>query len=100
MSTSALERAIKIAGGQRALATACGVKQGHIWNWLNRDKKVPADLVIPVARATDYQVTPHQLRPDIYPNKTDAIPPGKSRALKAPTKTAVKAEHLNQTKAA
>lgn len=80
MSTGPLEKAIEIAGSQTALATACGIKQAHIWNWLNRDKRVPAEYVIPICRATDYKITPHQMRPDIYPYKTDGIPPGKPKS--------------------
>ena len=30
------ERAVQIVGGQSALARALGVKQGHIWHWLNK----------------------------------------------------------------
>lgn len=39
---------------------------------------VPGERVIPIARATAWRVTPHQLRPDLYPNATDGIPPGVS----------------------
>lgn len=39
-------------------------------------KLVPGERVIPIARATAWRVTPHQLRPDLYPNATDGIPPG------------------------
>ncbi len=64
-----LQRAISILGGQSALARACGgrVRQQHVWNWLNRDKKVPAEHVLTIELATEGQVTRFQLRPDIYP---------------------------------
>lgn len=71
---SKLKKAIKIVGSQSALAKACNVKPAYIWNWLNRDKKVPAEFAIPVARAVNFRVTPHELRPDIYPNQTDGLP--------------------------
>jgi len=75
---SSLDMAIHILGSQSALASRVGVKQAHVWNWLNRQgRQVPADKVIAVSRATDWQVTPHELRPDIYPNPTDGIPSGK-----------------------
>ena len=65
---NALERAIDSAGGtQTALAQKIGKTQRHVWNWLNRDKKVPADMVIKVAAATGGVVTCHELRPDLYP---------------------------------
>lgn len=60
-----LKEAITIAGGQSALARAIGVQQCHVWNWLNRNKKVPAQHVLNIEKATG--VSRHDLRPDIYP---------------------------------
>ena len=67
MEVEALEKAVEAVGGQTALATAVGVKQTHIWNWLNRDKRVPAERVIAVEQATG--ISRHELRPDIYPEQ-------------------------------
>lgn len=76
-------QAVKIAGGQSHLARAIRrrlpnsrVSQVHIWDWLNNVKMEvpPADFVLPIAEAIDYRMTPHQLRPDLYPNPTDALP--------------------------
>lgn len=49
----ALERAVDVLGGQTALANICGgnVKQQHVWNWLNRDKRLPDRYAIRVSRA-------------------------------------------------
>lgn len=72
-----LARAVALVGNQNKLALACGgkTKPAHVYNWLNRDSKgVPGDKAIAVARATNFEVTPHQLRPDLYPNPTDGIP--------------------------
>jgi DNA-binding transcriptional regulator YdaS (Cro superfamily) len=50
MATQALQQAIKIVGGQSALAReltdATGelVRQGNVWSWLNRTKKVPPEV--------------------------------------------------------
>lgn len=79
----ALERSIAIAGTQAELArrvakfTGKPVKQAHIWNWLNRDKEVPAEMVLGVEAAThdDHgrpQVLRNDLRPDIYPEEAAA----------------------------
>lgn len=68
MSVSALQRAIDHAGGQSALARALDVRQQHIWNWLNRQRQVPANRVFDIERATAGAVTRHQLRPDLYPD--------------------------------
>lgn len=65
-----LELAIARAGGQTALANQVGVKQPHIWNWLHRNGRVPAERVIAVEAATG--VPRHELRPDIYPPENQA----------------------------
>jgi DNA-binding transcriptional regulator YdaS (Cro superfamily) len=65
ISLSPLQKAVTVAGGQLALAKKIGLKQGHVWWWLNRSKKVPAEQVIAIEKATG--VSRHELRPDIYP---------------------------------
>ena len=65
-TVQALKRAIEKAGGQSALARACGVKQGHVWHWLNKSLRVPAEHVLAVEAATGGSVTRHDLRPDIF----------------------------------
>lgn len=84
-SLKALERAVTIAGSQAELARRVAshsgndrVKQAHIWNWLNRDKEVPAEMVLAVEAATADEKTGrplvlrHDLRPDLYPEKEAA----------------------------
>lgn len=57
--------AIKMAGGQSALARAIGVTQQRIAYWLHDAKAgVPAEFVVPIEEATD--VSRHRLRPDIF----------------------------------
>ena len=74
MRKTALERAVEAAGGQTALAERIGngVKQTNVWNWLNREKRVPAERVLAVEQATDGQVSRHELRPDLYPSEDAA----------------------------
>ena len=67
MSSNPLEKAVELVGSQAELARRIGKKQAHIWNWLNRDGRIPADMVLAVERATDGKVSRHELRPDIYP---------------------------------
>ncbi|MDG5498936.1 helix-turn-helix domain-containing protein [Marinobacter sp. BGYM27] len=74
MATHALKRAVSLSGGQTSLASACGVKQPYVWNWINRDGRVPAEYVLRVSQATNFEITPHELRPDIYPNCSDGLP--------------------------
>jgi DNA-binding transcriptional regulator YdaS (Cro superfamily) len=57
-SLQALQRAIEAVGGSQAeLARRIStperqVKPAHIWNWLNRDKKVPGWATLPIERET------------------------------------------------
>jgi Uma2 family endonuclease/DNA-binding transcriptional regulator YdaS (Cro superfamily) len=62
--TTALLLAVKLAGGQTALAAKIGRTQGHISKWLQRDF-IPPDAVLPIERATG--ISRHELRPDLYP---------------------------------
>ena len=74
MSEQAVIRAINLAGNMSALARLIGKPQTTVSTWKHRDKRVPADMVLTVSRALDWRITPHQLRPDIYPNATDGLP--------------------------
>lgn len=61
----ALAKAIETAGSQTALATICGVKQGHVWQWLNTAKKgTPAEHCPAIEKATG--VPRWALRPDVF----------------------------------
>lgn len=61
-----LQTAIDLAGGQSALASAIGVKQQHVWNWLNRGEgRVPAEHCPAIERATKGAVRCEHLRPDV-----------------------------------
>lgn len=69
-SLDALREAIDIAGSQAELARRISkperpIKQQHVWNWLNRDERVPAEVVLDIERETG--VSRHRLRHDIYP---------------------------------
>lgn len=68
-----IDLAIRAAGGQAALARALAqrtgkpVRQGHIWAWLHRTYRVPAEYVLEIERVTG--VSRHELRPDLYPRE-------------------------------
>lgn len=93
MSKESLLEAVNLAGGQTQLAAGIreripGSKVGqvHVWGWLNSVKieVPPAEVVIAIADFLEYQITPHQLRPDLYPNPGDALPPGVAIPVDAP----------------
>lgn len=66
LATAALQRAVDLSGGQNALARMIGVGQGHVWYWLRRSKRIPAERAAQVERATDGAVTKEELRPDLF----------------------------------
>lgn len=68
-----LAKAIKSAGSAKLLAAQLGLSENAISQWKHRFKgNVPPERVLPVFRVTG--VTPHELRPDLYPNPTDGLP--------------------------
>lgn len=60
----ALDTAIKMAGGQAALARACGITQAAVWKWTRVQKRVPAEYVAMVEAASG--VPRSELRPDLH----------------------------------
>lgn len=68
-----LEKAIKKVGTASNLASLLGIKPMSVSRWKNRYKGVvPHDRVLAIFNITG--VTPHELRPDLYPNPTDGLP--------------------------
>ena len=60
---------------QADAARALGVTRQAMQFWVDSESTVPPDRVLTVAAAFDWQVTPHELRPDLYPNPDDGLPP-------------------------
>ncbi len=66
-----LKKAVDIVG-LKNLALSIGVSYQAIQKYLIT--KTSAENVIAISMATDWQVTPHELRPDIYPHPNDGLP--------------------------
>lgn len=69
MDKTPLETAVDLAGGQSALARALSktpgqVKQGHVWGWINRDKKAPEEVCPAIESLTGVRC--EALRPDLF----------------------------------
>ena len=69
MANQAFKTAVKILGGQSAMARILKVKPGHVWYWLHKADKIPGEIVIPIEKATEGKVTRQRLRPDLYPKE-------------------------------
>ncbi len=63
---------IKKAGGRVAVAQIFGVTGQAIGLWCTDG--VPGERVLRLCRAVDFRVTPHELRPDLYPHPEDGLP--------------------------
>lgn len=61
----ALKRAVEAVGSQSEFSRLLGVSQTAVWKWLQSSKRLPAEHVLTVEKATG--VSRHWLRPDIYP---------------------------------
>lgn len=70
---SALEKAVELAESQARLARRMNVNPQAIHGW-RKAGLVPPDRVIGVSRAVEFKVTPHELRPDLYPHPEDGLP--------------------------
>ena len=73
MNIEPLKKAIEFCAGISAMSIKVNEKSNVISMWLQR-KKIPSEKVILVSQATNYQVTPHELRPDLYPHPQDGLP--------------------------
>lgn len=58
--------------GLQTIATRMGTTAQRVNNW--RTRGFPAEVVISFCRATEWRALPHDIRPDIYPNKYDGYP--------------------------
>jgi hypothetical protein len=54
-----------------AVAIAAGINS---WQSVQQWKVVPADVVLALCKASNWELTPHMLRSDLYPNPSDAMP--------------------------
>lgn len=80
-----LERAVRLGGGQSGLKRRLEdagekISQQAIGLWLKAGK-IGDGWALPVSRAIDYQVTPHELDAKAYPNPWDGLPLDRARPL-------------------
>lgn len=75
MSIEAIKRAARIAGSQANLARLLDRDPSTVACWAHRDGgRVPAVHVIALCARLGWQITPHELRPDLYPHQDDGLP--------------------------
>ncbi|CAI1591036.1 Uncharacterised protein [Serratia entomophila] len=70
-----LKKYLKDSGvKQQDFAALVGKTQGYVSRVATGECLLGSQAVLGWAAATKYQVTPHDLRPDIYPKPTDGLP--------------------------
>ena len=59
---------------QAEIGQRLNVSQQTVFKWLK--KQVPSGRVIPLCQLMGWEVTPHELRPDLHPTPISGIPEG------------------------
>jgi DNA-binding transcriptional regulator YdaS (Cro superfamily) len=84
----ALETAVSLAGGQSALAEKLTltlqkvgflqeskkISQQSVYNWLVRQEQCPSKYARFISDVVNGEVSPSQLRPDLYPSSIEKHP--------------------------
>lgn len=68
-------------GARRRFADAVGIAPTYLYQIENGLKPVPVRRVIEFAKASNWEVTPHDLYPEMYPNPTDGLPTENTEAI-------------------
>lgn len=63
---------IKRAGGREVVGRIFGITGQAVSLWYPQG--VPGERVMPLCKAIEFKVTPHELRPDLYPHPQDGLP--------------------------
>lgn len=69
-----LDRALHHFKTKVALGKVVGLGYQNVQQW--DPERIPPDHVLPICRESNWALTPHMLRSDLYPNEGDALPPG------------------------
>lgn len=68
------DKAVRVIGNVSAVSRLFGFKSSQsVANWIERNK-VPSERVLKLCELGGWCVTPHDLRPDIYPDPTHGLP--------------------------
>lgn len=65
---------------QAAVAREMGVTPGMVSHWVTDRRGIAAEWVLKLCALSDWRMTPHEVRPDIYPNPSDGLPASRSTA--------------------
>lgn len=60
------------------MAKSLGIAPAYLYQMVKGIRPISAERVIAICKVTGWAVTPHEVRPDIYPNPGDGIPPSEA----------------------
>ena len=72
------------SGAQADLARYIGTSPAYMYQMLRGMRPITAERVIPLCRASGWEIRPNDLRPDVYPNIGDGIPQEQSVSQPVP----------------
>ncbi len=72
MQETVQKKITSLCGSQSELARRLGKNSQTVSVWFRT--QVASTEVLNACRVLDWQVTPHKLRPDLYPYPTDGLP--------------------------
>lgn len=68
------DKAVRVIGSVSAVSRLFGFKSSQsVANWIERNR-VPSERVLKLCELGGWSVTPHDLRPDIYPDPSHGLP--------------------------
>lgn len=72
MNEQTQKRILLLCGSQSELARRLGKNSQTVSAWFRA--QVASTEVLNACRVLNWEITPHELRPDLYPNPTDGLP--------------------------
>ncbi|KAA5923442.1 helix-turn-helix domain-containing protein [Pantoea sp. Bo_2] len=67
-----IRQKITLVISQRGIAKALGITPQAVNQWFIKST-IPPRFVLPLCELVDWMVTPHEVRPDLYPSAKDGL---------------------------
>ncbi|HBE9077917.1 transcriptional regulator [Serratia fonticola] len=71
-----LKSKVRSKFSQAELGRRMDLPQQVISRWVNGQQQVPSGRIIPLCTLLGWEITPHELRPDLHPTPASGIPDG------------------------